>query len=135
MTNELALNKRQGQKLECSCRECRRETKHEIVTEATLHGSSGSRDYEIHWATEYQVVRCLGCETLSFRRTNSNSEDGYVQVGPDDWEENIQEELYPSPHEGRPPVSDVNLLPDKIQRIYEETLAALNQRQEVLCGL
>lgn len=135
MTNELTINKRQEQKVECACRECHRTTKHEIVTEATLSGASGHHDFEIYWATEYQVVRCLGCETLSFRRTNSNSEDGYIQIGPDEWEENIHEELFPSPHEGRQPVSDVDLLPDKIQRIYEETLGALNNQQEVLCGI
>lgn len=133
MTNELAINKRQGQKVECACRECHRTTKHEIVTEATLSGASGHHDFEIYWATEYQVVRCLGCETLLFRRTNSNSEDGYIQVGPDEWEENIHEELFPSRHEGRQPVSDVDLLPDKIQRIYEETLG--NDRGQTTVSL
>ncbi len=137
MKDDLALNKRQGQKIECSCRECHRSTKHEIVTEATLSGAAGSRGCEICWATEYQVVRCLGCETLSFRRTNSNSEDGYIQVGEDEWgwEESIHEELFPSPYEGRQPLSDVNLLPDKIQRIYKDSLTALNSQQEVLCGI
>ena len=135
MTDDLVINKRQGQTVECSCRECHRSTKHEIVTEATKSGSSGSSEYEIYWATEYQVVRCRGCETLSFRRVNSNSEDSCIQVGEDEWEENIHEELFPSPHEGRQPLSDANLLPDKIQRIYEETLTALNGNQEVLCGI
>jgi len=135
MTTELSINKKQGQKLECACRECDRSTKHEIVTEATLAGASGSRDYEIYWATEYQVVRCLGCETVSFRRTNSNSEDGYIQTGEDEWVENIHEEIYPIPYDGRQPISDAHLLPDKIQRIYEESLGALNNRQEVLCGI
>lgn len=135
MTNELAINKNQGKKLECACRECNRTTKHEIVTEATLTGATGSRDYEIYWATEYQVVRCLGCETLSFRRASSNSEDGYIQIGEDEWIENIHEEIYPSPYEGRQLISDVHLLPEKIQRIYEESLTALNNSQEVLCGI
>lgn len=135
MTNALVINKRQGQTVECSCRECHRSTKHEIVTEATKHGSAGSREYEINWATEYQVVRCRGCETLSFRRVSSNSEDSPIQIGEDEWEENIHEELFPSPHEGRQPLSDTDLLPDKIQRIYKETLSALNGQQEVLCGI
>lgn len=135
MTDELAINKKQGQKVECACRECNRATKHEVVTEATLSGASGSRDYEIYWATEYQIVRCLGCETLSFRRTNSNSEDSYIQISEDEWIDNIHEDIYPSPFEGRQPISDSQLLPDKIQRIYEESLAALNNSQEILCGI
>jgi hypothetical protein len=135
MADDLALNKRQGQTIECSCRDCHRSTKHEIVTEATKSGCSRSRDHEIFWATEYQVVRCRGCETLSFRRASSNSEDSYIQIAEDEWEENIYEELFPSPHEGRQPLSDADLLPDKIQRIYDETLTTLNGRQEVLCGI
>lgn len=136
MAHELAINKRQGQKVDCSCKECHRVTKHQIVTEATIHGSANpSWDYETNWAVEYQIIQCLGCETLSFRRASSNSEDSHIQIGPDEWEENVNEELYPSPHEGRGPVSDVSLLPDKIQRIYEESLSALNSRQEVLCGI
>lgn len=135
MTDVLVINKRQGQTVECSCSECHRSTKHEIVTEATKNGSVGSREYEIYWSTEYQVIRCRGCETLSFRRVSSNSEDTPIQIGEDEWEENICEELFPSPHEGRKSLSDNQLLPDKIQRIYEETLTALNGQQEVLCGI
>jgi len=135
MTDDLAVNKKKGQKVECPCRECNRSTKHEIISEATLSGASGSHNYEIYWATEYQIVRCLGCETLAFRRTNSNSEDGYIQIGEDEWIDNIREDIYPTPHEGRQPISDSHLLPEKIERIYDETLAALNSRQEVLCGI
>lgn len=134
MTDDVAVNKRQGQRIECACRECHRKTKHEIVTEATRSGSSGYGDHEVCWAVEYQVVRCLGCETFSFRRASSNDQD-YYQVGPDEWVRDEQEDLYPSPHEGRQPLADVGLLPDQIQRIYEETLSALNSRQEVLCGI
>ena len=135
MASELAINNQQGHKVECVCRECHRTTKHEIVTEATLSGSAGSPDFEINWAIEHQIVRCLGCETLSFRYTEGNDHDSLVQVGPDDWEYQVHEVLHPSPHEGRQPLSDVDFLPAKIQRIYEETLKALNNRQEVLCGI
>lgn len=134
MTDEVVVNKRQSQRIECACRECHRSTKHEIVTEATQRGSYSYGDDEINWVIEYQVVRCMGCETLSFRRVSSNDLD-LVQVGPGEWGHDEQEDLYPSPHERRQPLADVILLPDKIQRIYEETLTALNSRQEVLCGI
>ena len=61
MANKLETNKKQGQKVDCSCKECHRVTKHEIVTEATVTGSqSATWDHEVHWAIEYQVVQCLG---------------------------------------------------------------------------
>lgn len=135
MKEQLKVNERQGEKLECACRICKRGTKHEVVVDAVESGSSSSGDFEVYWASEYQIVRCLGCETVSFRRASSNSEDGYAQVGEDEWEQYVHEELFPSPHEGRQPISDVQLLPDKILRIYEESLSALNSRQEVLCGI
>lgn len=134
MTDDLAINKHQGQKVDCLCRECHRTTKHEIITEATLRGTYGPADFGIDWAIEYQVVRCLGCETLSFRRTEGSDQD-FVQIGEDEWEYQPRIDIYPSPSEGRQPLADANLLPEKIQRIYEETLKALNDTQPVLCGI
>jgi Domain of unknown function (DUF4145) len=132
--NEMLINKRQGQQIESACRECRRSTKHEIVTEATLSGSSGSRDFEVCWAVEHQVIRCMGCDTFSFRRVSSNDQDVY-QTSEDEWIYNEQEDIYPNPHEGRVPLADDDLLPPKVQRIYGETLTSLNNRQNVLCGI
>jgi hypothetical protein len=134
MANELALNNQQGQKINSLCRECQRETKHEIITDATLRGSDGPVGYSIDWAIEHQIIRCLGCETISFRRTTGSDHD-LVQIGEDEWEYQPLVEIYPNPREGRQPLTDSNLLPDKIQRIYEESLAALNETQPVLCGI
>jgi hypothetical protein len=132
MSEQLVINIRQGQKVDCSCKECHRVTKHQIVTGATIHGSENlSWGQRIDWAIEYQIIQCLGCETLSFRRASSNSQDSPIQIGPDEWEENVNEELFPSPHDGRGPVSDASLLPDKIQRIYEESLSALNSQHDL----
>ncbi len=134
MTNELTLNKQQGQKVNCLCRECLRDTKHEILSEATLSGSEGPADYSIDWSIEHQIVRCLGCETISFRKTSGCSED-VVQVGEDEWEYQPLIEIFPPLLDGRQPLTDATLLPDKIQRIYEESLKALNETQPVLCGI
>lgn len=133
MTEDIAVHKQTGAKVQCTCRECHRTTKHEVVADAVLSGSDD--DYDISWTTEYQIVRCLGCETVSFRRTNSNSESNPIQIGPDEWVENIHEELFPLPLEGRQPLADSDLLPDQIQRIYSESLEALNNQQKVLCGI
>lgn len=130
MTNKLIVNKQAGTKVDCLCRECGRSTKHEIVADADLRGSSGPID----WSIEHQVVRCLGCETISFRRTEG-TEDDVVQVGEDEWEYQPRVEIYPSPSEGRQPLADSTLLPDKIECIYKETLQALNETQPVLCGI
>ena len=138
MKKEVIVNKKQGQGIKCACRECRRDTKHLVVVEATEHGTvnpTWDPQYQIDWSTEYQLVQCQGCDTLSFRRASTNSEEGPVEIAPDQWEEIVHEDIYPSPVEGRTPVADANLLPEKVDRIYAETLSALNNRQEVLCGV
>lgn len=134
MSNQLTVNKQQGQKISCLCRECRRDTKHEIIVEATLSGSHGPVEFSIDWSTEHQVVRCLGCETMTFRKCTGSDQD-VIQVGEDEWEYQPLVEIYPKPLDGRQPLTDVILLPDKIQRIYEESLKALNETQPVLCGI
>ena len=134
MADKLVINKQQGQKITSFCRDCHRDTKHEIIAEAILSGSEVSRDYSMDWATEHQVIRCLGCETFSFRRVTGTEHD-YVQIGENEWEYQASVDVYPNPREGRQPLTDVVLLPDKIQRIYEESLQALNDTQPVLCGI
>jgi hypothetical protein len=135
-SNKLKLNSTKDRRLTVSCGECRRKTNHLVLVSVDLSGTEEvGRDYEIHWASNYQIIQCEGCETVSFRRENSNSEDGYVQVGPDEWEEVIYEELYPDRNEGRVPIKDVHLLPPEIERIYVETLKAINGGQPVLSGI
>lgn len=135
MTHNLELNKQQGKKITCFCRDCHRETKHEIITEATLSGVEEELGgYQTDWSVEHQIIRCLGCETFSFR-TSSGTEHDYMQVGDNSWEYQPNIDIYPNPREGRQPLTDAGLLPDKIQRIYEESLQALNDTQPVLCGI
>ncbi|AKZ62494.1 hypothetical protein F506_07220 [Herbaspirillum hiltneri N3] len=134
MTGNLTINKQQGQKITCFCRDCHRETKHEIIAEATLSGSDESGGYSTGWAIEHQIIRCLGCETFSFRKI-AGTEHDYVQIDENEWEYQASIDIYPNPRQGRQPLADAGLLPDKIQRIYEESLQALNDIQPVLCGI
>jgi hypothetical protein len=66
---------------------------------------------------------------FSFRKAQSNSEDFDGMGHP----ETI--ELFPSRVKGRAPVNDHELLPAALQRIYLETLKALNSEQPVLTGV
>ncbi len=135
-SKELKLNETKDKKLLVSCGECKRETNHTVLVSADLSGTDEvGRGYEVHWASNHQIIQCQGCDTISFRKANSNSEDGYVQIGPDEWEENIYEELYPNRNEGRVPIKDIHLLPTDIERIYAETLKAMNGDQPVLSGI
>lgn len=134
MNEKLKISQLSGERVDCLCRECNRTTKHEVVVDVTQRGTHGPAEIGIDWIVEHQVVRCLGCETISFRRTDGTEED-IVQVGEDDWEYQPRVDVYPSPSVGRQPLGDSDLLPEKIQRIYSETLKSLNETQPVLCGI
>ncbi|QVL49073.1 MAG: DUF4145 domain-containing protein [Thiocapsa sp.] len=133
MTASLEFTERNGKKVDCPCRECQRDTKHEILAGATLSGSSGPAAFSYGWQIEHQILQCLGCETIRFRRV-SGSEHDFVQIGPDDWEYQPLIEVYPNPR-GRQALGDAGLLSEEIRRIYGETLQALNESQPVLCGI
>ena len=52
------------------CAECGGERKHDIVVSLDRNGSESSEEqgWSVDWVDNYQVIRCRGCETVSFRR-------------------------------------------------------------------
>ena len=119
------------QNVDVSCRKCRRSTKHSVLSDIQLNGNI---DNDYSWVDEYQIVQCRGCETMSFRKTHENSEDFY-QTGPDDLENTLYVDIYPNPEENRKTVEDDRLLPGDLQRIYTETIKAINSSLPVLTGI
>jgi Domain of unknown function (DUF4145) len=120
-----------GQKIKADCPgDCGADKNHVVVSSIKEYGSDQDaygNSYE--WISIYQIIQCGGCGQYSFRRIMSNSED----FGPDGYEEDV--DLYPNRIEGRPPVNDHALLPNDLQRIYAETLRALNAGLPVLAGV
>jgi hypothetical protein len=135
-SQELKLNASIDKKLLVACEKCKRQTNHKVLASADL---SGEHDLyngdEYYWSSKYQIIQCLGCDSISFRKADENSIDAPIQIGPDEWEDNIYEELYPNRNVGRVPFKDVQLLPNDLERIYAETLKAMNGDQPVLSGI
>ena len=119
-----------------ACGVCKSETAHLVLVNADASGTSnrGWND-ELHWSESYQVVQCMGCKNISFCKIYSDSDTGYYQVAPDEWEHERHVQVFPNPTEGRVEISDSVLLPDNVSRIYKETIKTLNQSQPVLCGI
>lgn len=127
------LNKTKGNEVIVPCAKCSGRTAHDVV--ASLDQSGEDTDYDLQWVQHYQIIRCKGCKQVSFRDANSNSED-YIQVAEDEWESQIYEKLYPSRMEGRKDLgNDARYLPSDTDRIYQETLQALNNNSPVLAGI
>jgi hypothetical protein len=133
MATKEKINATQGQELTVACSKCSGKTAHEVVSSLDEFGTDHESD--IHWAQHYQIIRCRGCKFVSFRDAGSNSED-FVQVGEDAWDSKVYEKLYPSRLEGRKDLGDkARYFPTDTQRVYGETVQALNNNSPVLAGI
>lgn len=125
----------QGKEVRVQCRECGRETNHTVCASAEFESEYSERDFSITSWDEYQVIECKGCQTVSFRHRSRDTED--TDHDPDTEEEFLVEsvKLYPEHASGRDAMRNAELLPSPVQRIYQETLSALNGGMRVLAGI
>ena len=124
-------NSKVGQDIDVSCRKCKVSTKHSILLDIQLNGNE-NREY--FWSDEYQIVQCKGCETISFRKTHMNSEDGHM-IDSNNFEETVYVDIYPNPQKGRDFIEGNFLLPAPLKQIYTETIKAINSNQAILTGI
>lgn len=114
-----------------ACKKCNTTTNHKVLTSVKNFWSED--EYDIQGIDYFEVIGCLGCDTLSFRKTSSNSEDFYEDEG------NLihpeTEEIYPNRIIGRSPLSEQYYLSDKVKNIYKETHAALSSNLKILAGV
>ena len=82
----------------------------------------------------YQIVQCQGCDSVSFRKSRSDSED-HIDDGINDIRYFESVELYPSRVAGRHKLRQVHFLPYTISRVYAETHSALCNKQPILAGI
>lgn len=131
-------DKKLNEIIDCPCGECKRSTRHKVLTDIKLMGREEADD-ALHygWDNEYQIIQCQGCETIMFRQTHMNSEDMEYRQGPGGVQSEYvtYEDYYPNPEKSRTGLSDDHLLPEKLKRIYNETLSALNANNSVLAGI
>ena len=98
-----------------------------------INGEDWLREDDFKWWSHHQVVECCGCETMSFRMAKGNSEDFSISAQRIESTESVT--LYPVRTKGREPLKHAHLLPMKVQRVYAESLRALNNEQPVLAGM
>ena len=127
------LNKSVGSEIQVQCIKCSLQTAHEIVASVDQSGSFSSHDVDWHHA--YQIIRCKGCKSLSYREASSTSDD-YIQIGHDEYELQETIKIFPSRIEGQKDLgNDVIHLPADLRRIYRETSEALKNDSPVLAGI
>lgn len=137
---EITITKRVNtdKRIDAPCGTCKANRKHMILSDIELKGREATPDFLIYgWDDTYQIIQCLGCETVSFKKTHQNSEDEFHFEGPDGYERGwrVREDYFPNPEEGRAPIDGIRILPVKLQQIYKETLGALNSDFSILVGI
>ena len=124
-TAELA-SKGEDRSVNVLCQTCLRRTKHEILCEFE------KKEYDEVWGFSsydfFQIVRCRGCETVSFRTAETSDIDEDPQTG----EPILTEHVYPYRLAGRKKMDGSERLPLKVRKIYEETHTALAANASIL---
>lgn len=80
--------------------------------------------------TLWQIIACQGCGTGSFRTVHTDSESQDPDTG--EWYETIT--LYPPRSYDYKGTHRFTHVPDKLEKIYKETISAFNAEMDVLCA-
>lgn len=130
MSKKITLNETKDNIRGVVCNCCDTETNHVVCSSVEFNWG----DEDIQGRDIYEIIRCLGCDGISFRIGSSNSEDMNQ-----DSEGNLfhpeTEQIYPSRLMGRTALEDVYSLPDKVRSIYKETHVALCTKLNILAGI
>ena len=112
------------------CQSCNNTTKHIVLKSVNESGSEDWDEYyTFHWNTDFEIIQCLGCETVSFLSESVNSEDDDDEGRPFK-----QILLYPKRNKKTLPLKNYLNVPFNLQRIYRETIECYNNDFLTLCG-
>ncbi|WP_457557354.1 DUF4145 domain-containing protein [Candidatus Harpocratesius sp.] len=114
------------------CKICNIDTNHTLEWEKIIKW--GNED--IQGEDEYQVLSCKGCDSLTFRKISSNSED-FNYISNEGEMEYIKTYTY-FPERTKDtitPIIDIYKSPIKVREIYIETINAYNSQQPILCSI
>jgi hypothetical protein len=133
MDKRVEIDQKVNEKCRVPCRNCGKKTNHSILKSVDVRNSE---DWWGWWDEDsFQIVQCLGCDDISFRKVYTNSEN--IDGDPDTGETWLDADItiYPSRIVGRNKLRQVEFLPWQVARIYDETHAALCSKQPILAGI
>ena len=116
--------------IKCFCSECEKETNHEILYEKDERYDCYDNEYEVC----YQVVRCCGCENISFRRVTVDL-NNWIQDEMGYGEPSKTEVVFPSMKKSYKRLDKPFYLPEKVLLIYNETVSAIENNNYLLAAM
>jgi hypothetical protein len=127
MSIKITENGTKGKSLEILCKYCKVETNHLVFASIEVNGfKEFGEDYHINWNSSYQIIKCSGCNDFSFRIETIDSEmDSYDKP---------EEIVYPERSKETISSKNFDVLPDNIDKLYQETINCYNANILTLCG-
>lgn len=114
--------------LKVYCNGCKSITNHEVLK--FVERKSFMDEVQVDFYDCWQIIKCLGCEEVSFRQISTNSE-AY------DYETGKQSEyitFYPNRSDKILEIKPYYNVPSIVKEIYDETLGAYNNGLNILCA-
>lgn len=116
--------------IKCFCNICKIQTNHLIIFDLCEKGSEID-EYGVSWKDDYQIIKCINCNSISFRKDGWFSE--YCDYSPDG-DDGTYEELYPNSKENCREELKYDFLPYSLSDIYPEVIKSYNQKIYILCA-
>lgn len=112
------------------CQRCDYETNHSILFKENIRSDNEEYDYSI----DYMIVKCLGCDRISYREVFIDIESSFPdQDG--NWIPEITVETFPKKIRVAKSLENTYALPEKIKLIYDEAINAYNADCFILTGV
>src|SRR2546429_4332607 len=128
---KLDANKTKDQRLKVYCSLCKRETNQVVLQSVDYDGSEvvvadyGGHPLTIDWSDNYQIIKCQGCDSITFRQVSWFSE-AQQQIGENEWDDGVSIWLYPKRSDKGRTIKDYHNVPNILRRIYRETIECFN---------
>jgi hypothetical protein len=117
------------------CHSCGQVTNHEVLSSINERGEDEgpTEGYSTWWKNRHWTLACKGCDQVSYLKESCFSEEMEHDAQGNPYYPWTRE-IYPKRTE-REGMGDAHLLPEAVRLVYEETVAALNNRMPILAGI
>ncbi|MEZ8504047.1 DUF4145 domain-containing protein [Vibrio splendidus] len=117
------------EKLKSTCTKCKQYNWHDIEGK---HSFETQPDFDYHCQIDHMVVKCCGCEQVSFLQRTHDFEIAYFDEQDGEWITPTSDDIYPKEVKG---ALQAKSFPMVVKKIYEESCQAYRDEAHTLAGI
>lgn len=123
--SKLIFDKNRDKAIKADCNRCKKVTNHSVLRDVDDSWSDYDDEgrFGIDGYTKYQIIKCGGCDNISFRIDSYFSEDDSPTIT-----------LFPKVDYSKKELLYFESIPDQVSIIYSETISAYNTGSSILCA-